>query len=133
MQPKISERKNAMKTLDLFNLYMGESRPDLPWSECEIGCLTVRLADDYDAKVSQLFQPRRQTVSVETGLQTLPAREGTWQATTKKHAQRAINSVLFRTNRLKTKKNKVTAMDRVNDLLGQGITARTTSKQLITG
>ena len=72
-----------MKTLDLFNLYMGESRPDLPWSECEIGCLTVRLADDYDAKVSQLFQPRRQTVSVETGLQTLPAREGTWQATAK--------------------------------------------------
>lgn len=70
-----------MKTLDLFNLYMGESRPGPPWSECEIGCLTVRLADDYDAKVSQLFQPRRQTVSVETGLQTLPAREGTWQAT----------------------------------------------------
>lgn len=50
-----------------------------------------------------------------------------------KHAQRYINSVLFRINRLDTQENKVTSMDRVNDLLGQGITARTTSKQLMTG
>lgn len=42
-----------MKTLDLFNLYMGESRPGPPWSEGNIGYLTVRLADDYDVKVSR--------------------------------------------------------------------------------
>ena len=69
-----------MKTLDIFNLYMGESRPGPSWSEREIGCLTVRLADDYDGKVSNLSQPRRQIIS-EAGLQILPARKGTWQAT----------------------------------------------------
>ncbi len=69
-----------MKTLDLFNLYMGESRPGPSWSEREIGCLSVRLADDYDVKVSKLFQPLRQIIS-EAGLQTLPERKGTWQAT----------------------------------------------------
>ena len=69
-----------MQTVDLFNLYMGESRPSPPRSECKIGCLTVRLADDYDAKVSQLFQPQRRTIS-EAGLKRLPARKGTWQAT----------------------------------------------------
>ena len=69
-----------MKTLDLFNLYMGESRPGPSWSEREIGCLTVRLTDDYDVKVSKLSQPQRQIIS-ESGLQTLPARKGTWQAT----------------------------------------------------
>lgn len=69
-----------MKTLDLFNLYMGESRPGPSWSERKIGCLTVRLADDYDVKVSKLSQPQRQIIS-EAGLQTLPARKGTWQAT----------------------------------------------------
>ena len=69
-----------MKTLDLFNLYMGESRPGPSWSEGNIGYLTVRLADDYDVKVSKLSQPQRQIIS-EAGLQTLPARKGTWQAT----------------------------------------------------
>ena len=69
-----------MKTLDLFNLYMGESRPGPSWSEREIGCLTVRLADDYDVKVSKLFQPLREIIS-EAGLQILPERKGTWQAT----------------------------------------------------
>ena len=69
-----------MKTLDLFNLYMGESRPGPSWSEREIGCLTVRLADDYDVKVSKLSQPQRQIIS-EAGLQILPERKGTWQAT----------------------------------------------------
>lgn len=69
-----------MKTLDLFNLYMGKSHPGPPWSECKIGCLTVRLADDYDVKVSQLFQPRRQILSGPE-LRHSPKREGTWQAT----------------------------------------------------
>ena len=69
-----------MKTLDLFNLYMGESRPGPSWSERKIGCLTVRLADDYDAKVSQL--PRRpMEIRSDTGLRHSPKREGTWQAT----------------------------------------------------
>ena len=48
-----------MKTVDLFNLYVGERRPDPPWSEHEIGGLTVRLKDDYDAKVPQLAKPAR--------------------------------------------------------------------------
>ena len=69
-----------MNTLDLFNLYMGESRPGPSWSERKIGCLTVRLADDYDVKVSKLSQPLREIIS-EAGLQTLPERKGTWQAT----------------------------------------------------
>ena len=69
-----------MKTLDIFNLYMGDTRPGPSWSERKIGCLTVRLADDYDGKVSNLSQPRRQIIS-EDGLQILPARKGTWQAT----------------------------------------------------
>ena len=69
-----------MKTLDIFNLYMGDTRPGPSRSEREIGCLTVRLADDYDVKVSNLFQPRRQIIS-EAGLQILPARKGIWQAT----------------------------------------------------
>ena len=49
-----------------------------------------------------------------------------------KHTQRYINSVLFRINRLDKDDNPVTSMDRVNDLLSQAITARTTYKQLIT-
>ena len=69
-----------MKTLDLFNLYMGKSHPGPPWSECKIGCLTVRLADDYAAKVSQLYRPPMQILS-GTGLRHLPKRKGTWQAT----------------------------------------------------
>ena len=40
----------------------------------------MRLADDYDVKVSKLSQPQRQIIS-EAGLQTLPERKGTWQAT----------------------------------------------------
>lgn len=67
-----------MKTLDLFNLYMGESRPGPSWSERKIGCLTVRLADDYDAKVSQL---PLMGIRNGTGLRHSPKREGTWQAT----------------------------------------------------
>ncbi len=69
-----------MKTIDLFNLYMGDSRPGPPWSESSIGCLKVRLTDDYNDKVSQLPQPPMLTFN-ETGLQRSPAQEGTWQAT----------------------------------------------------
>lgn len=50
-----------------------------------------------------------------------------------KHTQRYINSVLFRVNRLDKDDNPITSMVRVNDLLEQCITARTTYKQLITG
>ena len=69
-----------MKTIDLFNLYMGDSRPGPPWSESSIGCLKVRLTDDYNDKVSRLPQPPMLTFN-ETGLQRSPAQEGTWQAT----------------------------------------------------
>ncbi len=69
-----------MKTIDLFNLYMGDSRPGPSWSESSIGCLKVRLTDDYNDKISQLPQPSMLTFN-ETGLQRLPAQEGTWHAT----------------------------------------------------
>ncbi len=69
-----------MKTVDLFNLYMGDSRPGPSSSESSIGCLKVRLTDDYNDKVSQLPQPPMLTFN-ETGLQRSPAQEGTWQAT----------------------------------------------------
>ena len=69
-----------MKTVDLFNLYMGDSRPGPSWSESSIGCVKVRLSDDYNDKVSQLPQPPMWTLN-ETGLQRSPAQEGTWQAT----------------------------------------------------
>ncbi|MYC16768.1 MAG: hypothetical protein F4Y39_23820 [Gemmatimonadetes bacterium] len=69
-----------MKTIDLFNLYIDESRPDVPWSEYKIGSLTVRLTDDYNDKVSLLPQPPMWTLN-ETGLQRSPAQKGTWQAT----------------------------------------------------
>ena len=69
-----------MKTVDLFNLYMGDSRPGPSWSESSIGCLKVRLKDDYNARVSQLPQPPMWTLN-ETGQQLLPSRDGTWQAT----------------------------------------------------
>ena len=68
-----------MKTVDLFNLYMGESRPG-PLAERKIGCLTVRLTDDYDAKVTQLPKPAS-LVSDRTGIKLLPPCKGTWQAT----------------------------------------------------
>ena len=69
-----------MKTVDLFNLYMGDSRPGPSWSESSIGCLKVRLTDDYNDKVSQLPQPPMWTLN-ETGQQLSPSREGTWQTT----------------------------------------------------
>ena len=69
-----------MKTVDLFNLYMGDSRPGPSWSESSIGCLKVRLTDDYNDKISQLPQPPMLTFN-ETGLQRSPAQDGTWQAT----------------------------------------------------
>ena len=69
-----------METVDLFNLYIDESRPDIPWSEYKIGNLTVRLTDDYDSKVSRLPKPATRTINA-TGLQRLPAQKGTWQAT----------------------------------------------------
>ena len=68
-----------MKTVDLFNLYMGEPRPD-PLAERKIGELTVRLTDDYDAKVTQLARPAS-LVSDGTEVKLLSSREGTWQAT----------------------------------------------------
>ena len=68
-----------MKTVGLFNLYMGESRPG-PLAERKIGCLTVRLTDDYDAKVAQLAKPAS-LVSDGTEVKMLSSREGTWQAT----------------------------------------------------
>ena len=61
-----------MKTVDLFNLYMGDSRPGPSWSESSIGCLKVRLSDDYNDKVSQLPQPPMWTLN-ETGLQRSPS------------------------------------------------------------
>ncbi len=77
-----------MKKVDLFNLYMGEPRPSHRWAEREIGSLTVRLADDYDAKVAQLPQPKREISSLKVSParivkeeKHLPPREGTWQAT----------------------------------------------------
>ena len=69
-----------MKTIDLFNFYMGDSRPGPSWSESSIGCLKVRLTDDYNDKVSQLPQPSMLTFN-ETGLRRSPPREGTWQTT----------------------------------------------------
>lgn len=69
-----------MKTVNLFNLYMGDSRPGPSWSESSIGCLKVRLTDDYNDKVSQLPQPSMLTFN-ETGLQRSPSRRGKWQAT----------------------------------------------------
>lgn len=69
-----------MKTVDLFNLYVGERRPDPPWSEHEIGGLTVRLKDDYDAKVPQLARPARWVIT-EKEAKRLPPHKGTWQAT----------------------------------------------------
>ena len=68
-----------MKTVDLFNLYMGEPRPD-PLAERKIGELTVRLTDDYDAKVAQLAKPAS-LVSDGTEVKLLSSCEGTWQAT----------------------------------------------------
>ena len=68
-----------MKTVDLFNLYMGEPRPG-PSAERKIGKLTVRLTDDYDAKVAQLARPAS-LVSDGTEVKLLSSREGTWQAT----------------------------------------------------
>ena len=69
-----------MKTVDLFNLYIDESRPDVPWSEYKIGNLKVRLTDDYDSKVSRLPKPATKTITA-TGLQRSPAQKGAWQAT----------------------------------------------------
>ena len=68
-----------MKTVDLFNLYMGEPRPG-PSAERKIGELTVRLTDDYDAKVAQLAKPAS-LVSDGTEVKLLSSHEGTWQAT----------------------------------------------------
>ena len=78
-----------MKTVDLFNLYVGEPLADLPWSEYEIGGLTVRLKDDYDDKVAQLSQPKHEVASLTvspTGSTTITkdvkhSRKDTWQAT----------------------------------------------------
>ena len=50
-----------------------------------------------------------------------------------KHMQRYINSVLFRINRINNAERPMTAWDRINDLLGQCLTARTTYKQLVKG
>lgn len=69
-----------MKTVDLFNLYVGERRPDPPWSEYEIGGLTVRLKDDYDDKVPQLAKPAKWVIT-EKGAERFPPHKGTWQAT----------------------------------------------------
>ena len=69
-----------MKTVDLFNLYVDEPRPDPPWSGHEIGGLTVRLTDDYDAKVAQLAKPAKWVIT-EKEAKRLPPHKGTWQAT----------------------------------------------------
>lgn len=69
-----------MKTVDLFNLYVGEPLAGLPWSEYEIGGLTVRLKNDYDDKVPQLAKPARWIIT-EKEAKLLPPHKGTWQAT----------------------------------------------------
>ena len=69
-----------MEKVDLYNLYLGESRPAPPWSECDIGCLKVRLSDDYNAKVSRLPRPATVTIK-DSGPRRSPVRKGTWQAT----------------------------------------------------
>ncbi len=69
-----------MKTVDLFNLYMGEQRLVPLLAECKIGDLTVCLTDDYDAKAAQLPKPAS-LISDKTGVKSLSPREGTWQAT----------------------------------------------------
>ena len=69
-----------METVDLFNLYVDERRPDPPWSEYEIGGLTVRLTDDYDDKVPQLAKPAKRVIT-EKEVKRFPPHKGTWQAT----------------------------------------------------
>ena len=69
-----------MKTVDLFNLYVGGPLASLPWSEHKIGGLTVRLTDDYDAKVAQLARPAIR-VAEGAGIKRLPPPRGPWQAT----------------------------------------------------
>lgn len=78
--PFLLWKEVAVKTVDLFNLYVGERRPDPPWSEYEIGGLTVRLTDDYDAKVPQLAKPARWVIT-EKEAKRLPPHKGTWQVT----------------------------------------------------
>ena len=50
-----------------------------------------------------------------------------------KPMQRYINSVLCRINRRSKAERPMTAWDRISDLFGQGLTARTTDKQLVKG
>ena len=50
-----------------------------------------------------------------------------------KPMQRSINRVLFRINRISKADRPMTAWERINELLGQCLTARTTYKQLIRG
>ena len=50
-----------------------------------------------------------------------------------KPRQRSVNRVLLRINRRSKAERPMTAWDRINDLLGQGLTARTTYKQLVRG
>ena len=50
-----------------------------------------------------------------------------------KPMQRSINRVLFQINRRSKADRPMTTWDRINDLLGQGLTARTTDKQRVKG
>ena len=50
-----------------------------------------------------------------------------------KHMQRSLNSVSCRINRRSKADHPMTTWDRINDLLGRGLTARTTDKQLVKG
>ena len=50
-----------------------------------------------------------------------------------KPMQRSINRVLFRINRISEAERPMTAWDRINELLGQCLTARTTYKQRVKG
>ena len=50
-----------------------------------------------------------------------------------KPMQRSINRVLFQINRTSKADRPMTAWDRINDLLGQCLTGRTTYKQRVRG
>ena len=69
-----------MKTVKLFNLDVGKTRPDPPFSDCPIGGLRVRLTDDYEAKIRRLAQPATRII-YEAEAKYLPQKKGAWRAT----------------------------------------------------
>jgi len=94
-----------LESVLLYNLYVGEKRPQAPWDQAVFGDFLVRLLPDYEDRIKKLYRPeiRKVTWLPEEGFRQVVShhegRPGDWEMTAEivfKNHSRNETSLLLR-------------------------------------